>query len=343
MAPPLFRQLKLDDAIHTAKSEGKLLLIDFTADWCAPCKQMDKTTWVAPEVIRWVEENALAVQVDVDKQPEDSKRFSIQSMPTLVLLKGSIELDRSSGGRPAARLLEWLENAKRGRTEVDVARDALRDDEPMGWFQLGQMLAQRGRADEAFEQLERCWLHAVEVEPGWVGVKHSFLANALRGVVQASPAAKAKVEAWRDAAEQRLGENEGFSDWLTLNGVLDQPQRVLAWFDANKAAPPTGLELWRARPLIELLRAHERWADYGQLVRQPVEELTRVSQMFSQVPPGVEPERLAQIRSFATRALREEARALFKALKAAGRADEARDHRKRSSSTRPRRCAPRSR
>jgi len=323
MVPPLFRALKLDEAIHAAKTEDKLLLIDFTADWCAPCKQMDKTTWVAPEVIRWVEENAIAVQLDVQKDPADSKRFSVQAMPTLVLMRGSSELDRTTGGRPAAKLLEWLENVKQGRTELDMAREALRDDDPMGWFQYGQMLVQRGRNDEAIVQLERCWLHAVEVEPGWIGVKHSFLANALSGLAAVSTAAKEKFAGWRDAAEQRLTENEAFQDWLTLNGILDSNERVLTWFDANKASPPAAIDLEHARSLIELLREDGRWADYGRLIKRPVDELVRIAQMYGQAPPGVDPERLAAMREFTTRALREEVRAMFKALKAAGRAEDA--------------------
>ncbi len=323
-APAVFQPLGIDDAIARAKVQGKLVLIDFTADWCAPCKQMDATTWRAPEVEQWVAEHAIAVQIDVEQRPADSKRFEVQAMPTLVLLRDGAELDRTTGGRPAAKLLEWLEAARHGHTEVDQLKAQLAEDDPSARLHLARVLQMRGKLLEALEQLEWCWFRALDHEPAWIGVKHSFLANQLAQLAKQSVEAHERIRSWRDALDAKLGERASLVDWLTLNDVLEEPERTLAWFETVKDAPPPELKLEEDHRLVELLEAQGRWNDLGRLFGDPVARLNESAARFRQEVPAGMPEEVAhEWRGFGERALRQEAAMLVRALKAAGREAEA--------------------
>ena len=60
--PPLFQSDGFAGAGERAKANGLWLIVDATAEWCGPCKQMDKVTWRDADVARWFDDHALAVQ-----------------------------------------------------------------------------------------------------------------------------------------------------------------------------------------------------------------------------------------------------------------------------------------
>ena len=108
-APPVcFSTLKFNDAKQASLDQDKYLLVDATATWCGPCKRMETTTWVDARVVSWLEKRAIAIQVDVDADVEDSKMLLIEAMPTVILFKNGEELDRSVGYMDANKLLTWL-------------------------------------------------------------------------------------------------------------------------------------------------------------------------------------------------------------------------------------------
>lgn len=69
-----------------------LVLVDFYAMWCGPCKM------IAPilEELSNEVDNTI-VKVDVDRHPEISQQYNIMSIPTLVLFKNGQEVTRRSG------------------------------------------------------------------------------------------------------------------------------------------------------------------------------------------------------------------------------------------------------
>ena len=88
---------------EVVKSE-KVVLLDFFATWCGPCRM------VSPIIDEIAEENEHIVvgKVDVDAQTELATQFQVYSIPTLVVLKDGKVLKQSTGAKSKAQILAML-------------------------------------------------------------------------------------------------------------------------------------------------------------------------------------------------------------------------------------------
>ena len=82
----------------------KPVLLDFWAPWCAPCRM------VVPiiEEIAGERPDIKVGKINVDEQPELASKFSIMSIPTLVVMKNGKIVQQVSGARPKKAILEML-------------------------------------------------------------------------------------------------------------------------------------------------------------------------------------------------------------------------------------------
>ena len=327
--PPVFQSESFAEAKARAQSTGGWLIVDATAEWCAPCKQMDKGTWRDGDVVRWIEKNGLAVQVDVDAESELAKQLEVRAMPTVIAFKGGEEKDRVVGYYDPKALLEWLRGLTRGETQLDRVRISVGDPnrDMKGRFSLARVLLQAGRKEEATEELVWLWENMARVEPAMSGVRLSYLASDIQGLIESHPPARAEFARIRDVLDAVTsgGMPAARLDWLVLNGVLGEHERTLDWFDAVKGDPANAAELeMGAHHLIELLVERQRWTDIGRLYRDPVAELTRRHKM-GVLPTGgaIPPEMLATLRQVMANNFREHAALLLRCLRAAGRSTEA--------------------
>jgi len=90
-------RLAHEDFERTVLQAPVPVLVDFYADWCAPCKM------VAPLVDELAHEHRgrlLVAKVDTDRAPELAGRFGIRGIPTLILFEGGSEIARSVGFEP---------------------------------------------------------------------------------------------------------------------------------------------------------------------------------------------------------------------------------------------------
>ena len=102
------KPVKVTDANFAAEVERSPLpvLLDIWAPWCGPCGM------VAPVIEELAAEMAGRVRVaklNVDENPATAARFGVQSIPTLLLLKGGRELDRIVGVQSKAAIVQRLE------------------------------------------------------------------------------------------------------------------------------------------------------------------------------------------------------------------------------------------
>ncbi len=77
------------------------VLVDFSAEWCGPCKA------IAPAVEQLAEElkgRAKVVTIDVDEHTEVASKYGIMSIPALIVFKGGQEVDRIVGAVPKATI-----------------------------------------------------------------------------------------------------------------------------------------------------------------------------------------------------------------------------------------------
>ena len=87
------------------KNSDKLVLLDFYADWCGPCRM------VAPILHEIAEErpDVIVGKINVDEEEALAEAFGVYSIPTLIVMKNGEVVRQTSVARPKAQLLALLE------------------------------------------------------------------------------------------------------------------------------------------------------------------------------------------------------------------------------------------
>lgn len=115
----LVEWVPIEQAPALAARTGKPLLYDFNAEWCGPCRAMEREVFSDPDLARHINDAFVPVSV-VDRQREDGrnapavdalqKRFSVNSFPTLAIeFPGAFQHETLIGYRGVNPTMHWLQ------------------------------------------------------------------------------------------------------------------------------------------------------------------------------------------------------------------------------------------
>lgn len=83
----------------------KPVVVDFSANWCSPCKMMEP---ILHEVKETVGERVTVLNIDIDKSPQYAEQYDVRSVPALIIFKEGNIVWRKNGITPAHEILRHL-------------------------------------------------------------------------------------------------------------------------------------------------------------------------------------------------------------------------------------------
>jgi len=96
-----------DNTFNEVINDNDLVLVDFWADWCGPCKMLSP---ILDEIAN--ERGLLVGKLNVDENPAKMEEYSVYSIPTMVLFKSGQPVKTITGAKPKHLLLkelsEWI-------------------------------------------------------------------------------------------------------------------------------------------------------------------------------------------------------------------------------------------
>ncbi|MDP3645146.1 MAG: thioredoxin [Bacteroidota bacterium] len=101
--------LTLTDKNFQQLMKNKLVLVDFWASWCAPCRMMAP---VLNEVAAELTGNSQVGKVDIQQYQSLADKFKVRSIPTLILLKNGVEINRFVGVKSKEFLIKEIAKVK---------------------------------------------------------------------------------------------------------------------------------------------------------------------------------------------------------------------------------------
>ena len=83
----------------------KLVLVDFWAEWCGPCKQLGP---IVDEVSKEVGDSVKVFKMNVDESKDTASKYGIRSIPTLMIFKDGASFSTKVGVSPKSVIVDWI-------------------------------------------------------------------------------------------------------------------------------------------------------------------------------------------------------------------------------------------
>lgn len=103
MASGLIKKLNSDD-FQIAVEKG-LVLVDFFAEWCPPCRMLEP---ILEEIAEEMQGKIKLCKIDIDQAQNITSSYHVTSVPTLILFKNGKEVNRTEGLKDADVLKEFI-------------------------------------------------------------------------------------------------------------------------------------------------------------------------------------------------------------------------------------------
>ncbi len=292
-SPPIFADLTHDQAIVQSLRNESDLVIKFTADWCLPCKEMDKTTWSDESTVQWLNESGYTViAIDIDEHTEIANLYNITSIPAMVVINSGQIIDRAVGYQSPDQLTDWLTGVREGSTLLSKARAESRNDTNSGEGlvdarrEYAEQLVNNAQYAQAADEYIWLWNNMTTHKPSSRGVRVSFMASDMAKLAASSLEAQRKLTELRDTATARLEKShtsDRLSDWLVLNlRVLKDHQTVQQWIDRNTSNKNFGQSLSDVGHVIDdYLIETGQWELLGHALRSADQIIKKVERRLN--------------------------------------------------------------
>ena len=83
----------------------KVVVVDFWAEWCGPCKQIGP---VLEEISEEMKDQVIIAKHDIDNEPNTPTKYGIRGIPTMLLFKGGELKATKVGASTKSNILDWI-------------------------------------------------------------------------------------------------------------------------------------------------------------------------------------------------------------------------------------------
>lgn len=240
------------DASHEA-----LILVDFWAPWCGPCKQL---TPVLEKTVREAGGAVRLVKLNIDEHPAIPGQMGIQSIPAVFAFKDGKPVDGFMGAVPESQIKAFISRlvgpgaAAGEAAELEAANQALEAGDFAGAAQLFAMVLQKDAGNaEAIGGLAKCYVQTGELDRA---EETLAMADASQADEPAISAAQAMLDLARKSGES------GDVEALRARVAAD-PKDLQARFDLAIALNAAHDRQGAVDQLIEIVAADRSWNDDG--------------------------------------------------------------------------------
>lgn len=125
-----FEKGTFNEVLKKAKSENKILMIDFFTDWCKWCVELDKKVYTDNDVAEFANSKQVNWKIDAEKGEGVglAKKYAVSGYPTIVFVDGNgDEVDRIVGYMPAKDFLKKIKEFSEGKNTFGVYSKILKD------------------------------------------------------------------------------------------------------------------------------------------------------------------------------------------------------------------------
>jgi len=161
-----FEKGTFDEILQKAKSESKIVMIDFYTGWCGWCKKLDEEVYKDKDVAVFANANQINWKIDAEKGegPSIAKKYGVDGFPTIVFVDSEAkEIDRISGYVPAMEFLEIMKDYNAGVNTMMSLKAAIEKnpDDPEINYRLGKKYERNSDAKET----EKYYKKVISLDP----------------------------------------------------------------------------------------------------------------------------------------------------------------------------------